>query len=43
MLLISADLDELIGLSDRIYVIYEGFVKELNQKIHPNICRFMTG
>jgi len=46
VLLISADLDELIGLSDRIYVIYEGsFVKELNPKeATPEILgRFMTG
>ena len=46
VLLISADLDELIGLSDRIYVIYEGnFVKELDpENATPEILgSYMTG
>lgn len=46
VLLISADLDELIGLSDRIYVIYEGsFVKELDpEDATPEILgSYMTG
>jgi simple sugar transport system ATP-binding protein len=46
VLLISADLDELIGLSDRIHVIYEGeFVKEINpQDATPELLGgYMTG
>lgn len=46
VLLISADLDELIGLSDRIHVIYEGeFVKEINpQEATPELLGgYMTG
>jgi len=46
VLLISADLDELIGLSDRIFVIYEGiFVKELDpEDATPEILgSYMTG
>lgn len=46
VLLISADLDELIGLSDRIFVIYEGsFVKELDpEEASPELLgSYMTG
>tara|TARA_B100001057_G_C22862253_1_gene955008 strand:+ start:1064 stop:2575 length:1512 start_codon:yes stop_codon:yes gene_type:complete len=46
VLLISADLDELIGLSDRLYVIYEGnLVKELDpENATPEILgSYMTG
>ena len=46
VLLISADLDELIGLSDRIHVIYEGeFVKEINpEDATPELLGgYMTG
>ena len=46
VLLISADLDELIGLSDRIFVIYEGsFVKELDpEDASPELLgSYMTG
>ncbi len=46
VLLISADLDELIGLSDIIYVIYEGkFVKELDpENATPEVLGgYMTG
>tara|TARA_B100001996_G_scaffold143146_1_gene108893 strand:- start:365 stop:1876 length:1512 start_codon:yes stop_codon:yes gene_type:complete len=46
VLLISADLEELIGLSDRIIVFYQGkLVKELNaQKVSPEeLGGYMTG
>ena len=46
VLLISADLDELLGLSDRLIVIYEGkFVKELKpSEATPELLgSFMTG
>lgn len=46
VLLVSADLDELIGLSDRIFVIFEGqLVAELDpQNVSPDILgRHMTG
>lgn len=46
VLLVSADLDELIGLSDRIFVIFEGqLVAELDpQDVSPDILgRHMTG
>ena len=46
VLLISADLEELIGLSDRIIVFYQGkLVKELNaEKVSPeDLGGYMTG
>ena len=46
VLLISADLEELIGLSDRIVVVYQGqFVAELKpEEITPEILgSYMTG
>ena len=46
VLLISAHLDELIGLSDRNFVIYEGsFVKELDpEEASPELLgSYMTG
>jgi len=46
VLLISADLDELIGLSDRIFVIYQGnIVKDLDpEDATPEILgSYMTG
>ena len=46
VLLVSADLEELIGLSDRILVIYQGkFVANLNpEDITPeDLGAYMTG
>ena len=46
VLLISADLEELIGLSDRIIVFYQGrLVKELDSKnVTPeDLGGYMTG
>ena len=46
VLLISADLEELIGLSDRIIVFYQGkLVKELDaEKVTPeDLGGYMTG
>ena len=46
VLLISADLEELIGLSDRIIVFYQGrLVKELNaENVTPeDLGGYMTG
>ena len=46
VLLISADLDELLGLSDKLYVIYEGkLVKQLEPKeaTPEQLGSYMTG
>ena len=46
VLLISADLDELLGLSDKLYVIYEGkLVKQLDPKeaTPEQLGSYMTG
>ena len=46
VLLISADLDELLGLSDKLYVIYEGkLVKQLEpeEATPEQLGSYMTG
>ena len=46
MLLISADLDEVWALSDRVAVIYEGeivTVKDIDDTSEQEIGRFMAG